>query len=43
MRKALPWLALIIAALWLVNDPAGAAAHHPASCSPTSTTFAHGL
>jgi hypothetical protein len=26
MRKALTWLALIIAVIWLVKNPAGAAA-----------------
>jgi hypothetical protein len=26
MRKVLPWLALILAVLWITNDPAGAAA-----------------
>lgn len=26
MRKLLPWLALIIAAWWIISDPAGAAA-----------------
>ena len=42
MRKVLPWLALIIAALWIANDPAGAAAtvrHLFADLA----TFAHGL
>ena len=30
MRKALTWLAIIIAVLWVVKDPTGAAllAHH---------------
>ena len=26
MKKLLPWLALIIAAIWIINDPTGAAA-----------------
>jgi hypothetical protein len=26
VKKLLPWLALIIAAIWIINDPAGAAA-----------------
>jgi hypothetical protein len=42
MRKLLPWLALAIAAWWIVTDPAGAAAairHLFADLG----TFAHGL
>jgi hypothetical protein len=42
VRKLLPWLALIIAALWITNDPAGSAAtirHLFADLG----TFAHGL
>jgi hypothetical protein len=26
VKKLLPWLALLIAAIWIINDPAGAAA-----------------
>ena len=26
MRKVLPWIALIGAAMWIVNDPTGSAA-----------------
>ena len=42
MRKVLPWLALIIAAWWIANDPAGAAAtirHLLAALD----AFAHGI
>jgi hypothetical protein len=42
VKKLLPWLALIIAATWIINDPAGAAAtiRHLAS---NLATFIHGL
>jgi hypothetical protein len=42
VKKLLPWLALLIAVLWITNDPAGAAAtirHLFADL----TSFAHGL
>ena len=42
MRKVLPWLALIIAALWIANDPTGAAATIR-QLSADLATFAHGL
>jgi hypothetical protein len=42
VRKVLPWLALIIAALWIANDPAGAAATVRQLFADLAT-FAHGL
>jgi hypothetical protein len=42
MRKVLPWLALIIAALWIANDPTGAAATIRQLVDDLSS-FAHGL
>jgi hypothetical protein len=42
VRKVLPWLALIIAALWIANDPAGAAATIREWFADLAT-FAHGL
>jgi hypothetical protein len=37
MKNALTWLALIIAGLWVIQDPAGAAAagHHVAHALST--------
>jgi hypothetical protein len=42
VRKVLPWLALIIAALWIANDPAAAAATVRHLFTDLAT-FAHGL
>ena len=42
MRKLLPWLALLIAALWIYNDPSGAAANIRHAFDGLAA-FAHGL
>lgn len=42
MRKVLPWLALLIAVLWIANDPAGAAATIRQLFADLAI-FAHGL
>jgi hypothetical protein len=42
VKKLVPWLALIIAALWIANDPAGAAATIRQLFADLAT-FAHGL
>lgn len=42
MKKALPWIALVIAVLWIIHDPAGAAATIRSLATGLST-FAAGL
>lgn len=42
MKKALPWIALIFAVLWIIHNPAGAAAEVRALINGAST-FAAGL
>lgn len=42
MKKILPWLALGIAVLWIIHNPAGAAAAIHQLLSSV-TTFASGL
>jgi hypothetical protein len=42
VKKLLPWAALIIAVLWVMHDPAGAAASVKSLFSAVST-FASGM
>ena len=41
MKKALPWIALVLAVLWITHNPAGAAASVQHLLSELSTFASH--